>query len=141
VSRFDEPYLVDTSVWIEYLRGTGSAGHRELRHLLHHETDRVTVTEPVTMEILSGETSPAALAQVEMLLGGLRRISFDAASDFHSAAAIYRAARTAGITVRTLLDCLIAAVAIRTDLTLLHRDRDYEHLADVIPQLRTRSLR
>jgi predicted nucleic acid-binding protein len=141
VSRSDEPYLVDTSVWIEYLRGTGSAAHRELRDLLHQEPHRVTVIEPVTMEILSGETSPAALTQVEMLLGGLRRISFDAAADFHAAAAVYRAARTSGITVRTLLDCMIAAVAIRSDLTLLHRDRDYEHLADVVPQLRTRSLR
>jgi len=141
MSGISEPYLVDTSVWIEYLRGTGSAAHRELRDLLHHEPHRVTVTEPVTMEILSGETSPIAVAQVEMLLGGLRRISFDATADFHAAAAVYRAARAAGITVRTLLDCMIAAVAIRNDVMLLHRDRDYEHLADVVPQLRTRSLR
>lgn len=45
------------------------------------------------------------------------------------AAALYRTCRQQGETVRKLLDCLIAPVAIRADIPILHRDGDYEALA------------
>ena len=47
------------------------------------------------------------------------------------ASQLYRTARNAGITVRSATDCLIAACALRHDAVLLHRDRDYDHLARV----------
>jgi predicted nucleic acid-binding protein len=47
------------------------------------------------------------------------------------AANLYRAARRAGLTVRSSVDCLIAACAIRHDLEVLHRDRDFDALARV----------
>jgi hypothetical protein len=43
------------------------------------------------------------------------------------------------LTVRSGVDCLIAACAIRNDLVVLHHDRDYSALARVSP-LRERSL-
>jgi predicted nucleic acid-binding protein len=52
---------------------------------------------------------------------------------------LYRAARRAGITVRSGVDCLIAACAIRNDLEVLHRDRDFDALATVSP-LRARAV-
>ena len=50
---------------------------------------------------------------------------------YEQAAELYRAARRAGKTVRSSVDCLIAASALRNDLTILHIDRDYEGLAEV----------
>jgi predicted nucleic acid-binding protein len=47
------------------------------------------------------------------------------------AADLYRRARRAGLTIRSGVDCLIAACAIRHDLTILHHDRDYPALAKV----------
>jgi predicted nucleic acid-binding protein len=47
------------------------------------------------------------------------------------AADLYRRARRAGLTVRSGVDCLIAACALRHDLTLLHHDRDFGALARV----------
>ena len=41
------------------------------------------------------------------------------------------AARRAGLTVRSSVDCLIAACAIRHSLTVLHHDRDFDLLAKV----------
>ena len=38
-----------------------------------------------------------------------------------------------GITPRRLLDCLIAAVAIRTGVPVLAQDRDYELIAEHTP--------
>jgi predicted nucleic acid-binding protein len=44
---------------------------------------------------------------------------------------LYRAARRAGITVRSSADCLIAACALRHDLEVVHRDRDFPALARI----------
>ena len=133
--------LIDTSAWIEYLRATGSAAHVEVRRLLLEEPDRVAVTEPVVMELLAGATSTSALGKLEMLTSGLRRLPLDPAVDFHSAASVFRAARSDGRTVRKLIDCLIASVALRTDTLLVHRDRDFDALAELLPDLRTTFLR
>ncbi|WP_232832058.1 PIN domain-containing protein [Nocardiopsis sp. FIRDI 009] len=56
--------------------------------------------------------------------------------DFIHSAALYREARAKGKTIRELHDCLIAAVALRTDAVLVHCDRDFDHLAEVFPRLR-----
>lgn len=50
---------------------------------------------------------------------------------YEQAVELYRAARRSGRTVRSSVDCLIAASALRHDLTVLHVDRDYEALAEV----------
>jgi predicted nucleic acid-binding protein len=59
---------------------------------------------------------------------------------FEEAAGLYRAARRAGLTIRSGVDCLIAACAIRHGLTVLHHDRDFDVLARVSP-LESRRLR
>jgi predicted nucleic acid-binding protein len=56
----------------------------------------------------------------------------DAPGDFETAARIYRRCRHVGITPRGLIDCLIAAVAMRSGATLLAHDGDLEQVADVI---------
>ncbi|MDN5914443.1 MAG: PIN domain nuclease [Pseudonocardia sp.] len=134
-------HLVDTSAWVEYLRGTGSPANIEVRRMLQEAPDRVATTEPVVMEVLAGATSAAVLAKLETLTSGLRQLPLDPSVDFHAAAAAYRSARGGGSTVRKLLDCLIAAVAVRTGAVLVHRDRDFDELEHVLPDLRTRSLR
>ena len=50
-------------------------------------------------------------------------------TDYEAAAALYRRCRRQGETVRKLLDCLIAAVAIRAGTPILHNDRDFDVLA------------
>ena len=58
---------------------------------------------------------------------------------FEQAVDLYRLARRAGATVRSSVDYLIAVCAVRNDLTLLHHDRDFDHLARVAP-LRSRDV-
>ncbi|RTL66116.1 MAG: PIN domain nuclease [Pseudonocardiaceae bacterium] len=137
----DTPLLVDTSAWVEYLRGTGSRAHLEVRRLVRDEPQRLCVTEPVAMELLAVAGSGPALEKLERLTAGMRQLTIDPAVDFHAAATAYRAARTAGRTVRKLLDCIIAAVALRTGATLVHRDQDFDVLAEVLPELSVVSLR
>ncbi len=53
--------------------------------------------------------------------------------DFEEAASLYAECRARGQRVRKLDDCLIAAVAIRHDVPVLHHDRDFDVLARHTP--------
>jgi predicted nucleic acid-binding protein len=121
--------LVDTSAWIEYFRATGSPAAVEVRRLVSEHPNQVAMCEPVAMEILSGATDDSTHAKLEQLVNGLPSLSVDNAIDFRVAAAIYRAARRAGQTNGSLNDCLIAAVAIRHQARIVHRDTDFDVLA------------
>jgi predicted nucleic acid-binding protein len=129
-------FLFDSSAWIEYLRRTGSRTNIEVRRLLQERPQDVHVTEPVIMELLAGANTPRALADTEKLVSGLPLLSVDAHLDYRAAAATARASRQNGHPVRSIVDCLIAAVAVRTGAALVHRDRDYDHLAEILPDLR-----
>jgi predicted nucleic acid-binding protein len=124
--------LLDTSCWIEYLRDTGSPACAEVDRLLRRPQSLAT-TEPIVMELLAGAPTQSALRDLETLTAGLALLSVDITVDYHDAAAIYRVARSAGRTIRRMNDCLIAAVAARTNATLVHRDADFDIIADVIP--------
>jgi predicted nucleic acid-binding protein len=126
--------LVDSSVWISLLRG----GDPELRERLaaaSGDAGGLAMTEPVAMELLAG-AGEQSLPRIQRLVEGLRVLEIDPLVDFRYAAALWRDSRARGRTVRSLLDCLIAAVAIRHDAVLVHRDRDFDALAAVSP-LRT----
>jgi predicted nucleic acid-binding protein len=118
--------LIDTSAWIEYFRATRSPAAIEVRRLLAERTDDVAMCEPVAMEILSGAIDDSAHAKLERLVNGLPSLAVDAAVDFRTAAQIYRTARRAGQTVRSINDCLIAAIAIRHNANVVHRDADFD---------------
>ncbi|WP_306367427.1 PIN domain nuclease [Nocardiopsis sp. CC223A] len=128
-------YLVDSSAWVEYLRKTDSDTNTFMKELINSSAHLAT-TEPVVAELLSGAKSPSQLNNLELLTNGLIQLSLDNRLDFHYSAAIYREARSKGKTIRKLYDCLIAAVALRTDAVLVHCDRDFDHLAEVFPRLR-----
>lgn len=59
----------------------------------------------------------------------------DPVESYREAALIYFRCRRAGVTVRSAIDCLIARVAIERELILLHDDRDFENIAEAIPEL------
>ncbi len=120
--------LVDTSAWIELLRATGHPAHVTLRHHLERRSP-IATTEPVIMELLAGAGSREEVSRLRAKLVSLPRLAVRGLADFESAAELYRACRGRGATVRRLIDCLIAAVAVRENATLLHNDRDFEVLA------------
>lgn len=128
-------YLVDTSAWIEFLRKTGSETNTFV-HQLISQGAKLATTEPVTAELLCGAKSDAELQQLERLTSGLVLLSVDNRIDYHELARLFRTARSHGKTVRKPFDCLIAAVAIRSNATLVHYDRDFDQLAEVFPRLR-----
>ena len=121
--------LVDSSAWIEFLRATGSPADEWLTRLFKGGGAPAT-TEPVQMELLAGAPQPTGRARVRRILAACRMLSVNNASDWDRAADLYLACRGAGATPRRMLDCLIAAVAIRVDLPVLAQDRDFELIAE-----------
>jgi predicted nucleic acid-binding protein len=123
--------LADTSAWVEYDRATGSAVHRRVVELITADVD-LAVTEPVIMEVLAGARSQRRELDLRRLLLRFPLLRFDAASDFDSAARIYRRCRAAGITPRGMVDCMIAAVAWRHGAALLAQDVDLVRVCQTV---------
>jgi predicted nucleic acid-binding protein len=120
--------LIDTSAWVEYLRATGSEVHHQVRQRVESEGP-VYTTDVVMMEVLAGGRDETHADQLRRLLGRCEFIATEGLGDFERAAGLYRRCRRAGETVRSLTDCLIAAVAMRGNLEVLHADRDFEAIA------------
>jgi predicted nucleic acid-binding protein len=120
--------LVDTSAWIELLRSTGHPAHLMLRHHLERRSP-IATTEPVVMELLAGARTLGERSRLRTRLLALPLLSVRGLVDYEAAADLYRTCRSRGATVRRLIDCLIAAVAIRESAGVLHNDRDFEVLA------------
>jgi predicted nucleic acid-binding protein len=119
--------LVDTSVWIEVFRRPARV---DLEALVDFE--EVVTCLPIVREVLQGFRDERPYAQAREAMHALPIVESPlAAGVFDEAVDLYRAARRAGLTVRSGVDCLIAACAIRHGLTVLHHDRDYDLLARV----------
>lgn len=123
--------LVDTSVWVDYMRGGNSPGRRALNRLKDTAIGSIATTPPISMELLLGPTDELGVRRVERVLASVPSLVLEPVHDFDAAAAIFRAVRRSGRTPRSIVDCLIAAVAIRHGVTLLHRDADFEAIAAV----------
>ena len=124
--------LVDSSVWIDFDRGTDSAPAERLFGLIQSEGP-IAVTEPVLMEVLAGSRDDHAWAELRRLLTSFDWIPADAAIDFEAAARLYKECRAAGVTPRGLNDCMIAAIALRSGASVLTADRDFAAMSQVFP--------
>lgn len=117
--------LIDTSAWIEFLRDTGTPVCERVDALL---AGRIATCDAIRMELLAGARDETHARQLARLLERAALLP-TLAVDYEAAAAIYRHCRTEGRTIRKLIDCLIAAVAIRTGSALLHQDEDFAAIA------------
>ncbi|MYD94849.1 MAG: PIN domain nuclease [Chloroflexi bacterium] len=117
--------LIDTSAWIEFLRDTGSPICQRVDELLAAE---IAICDPIRMEVLAGARDEAHLLNLRRLLARAVVLPMGP-TDYEDAAALYRRCHRQGATVRKLIDCLIAAVAIRSGTPILHHDADFQTLA------------
>ena len=120
--------LVDSSAWIEFLRGTGSPVDHRLTSAIDSEESLAT-TGQVVLEILAGARDEGQASQLSRLLGRCRFLPVEEPFDHEAAAALYRACRPEGTTIRRLPDCLVAAIAIRNEVSILHRDADFDAIS------------
>jgi len=119
--------LVDTSVWIAVFRKRPAFRIEDFV-----EFDEIATCLPVIQEVLQGFREERAYRLARDAMTALPIVESPMEEPlFIEAAELYRAARRQGFTIRSSVDCLIAACALRHDLPVLHMDRDFELLARV----------
>ncbi len=122
-------FLVDTSIWIEVFRKPSRVNLTDLV-----DFDEVVTCLPVVQETLQGFRDEAAFRTAREAMLALPIVEaplrFEVVND---AVALYRSGRRSGLTIRSSVDCLIAACALRHNLTVLHHDRDFDLLARISP--------
>lgn len=120
--------LVDSSVWIDFFKGSSSSEVIEFAGLIASDQSAATTSLVVT-EVLRGCSSEREARTVASEMVTLPFLELDGPNDHIEAARLYRQARAAGITVRNTIDLLIATTCIRYEAWLLHSDRDFDQLA------------
>ena len=124
-------YLVDTSVWIDFLRGESTRQAVALEGLLSSD-DVVGIAPVILQEVLQGADSHARMDKWRRYFGELMcYLPRDSVATHVAAARLFLDCRRAGKTPRSSNDCLIARIAIEHSLVLLHADRDFEAIATV----------
>ena len=128
--------LVDTSVWIDYLREADNDEVAWFRDILDHGYP-FGVTSVIYQEVLQGADSKKSFDRLGDYLSTQTFYEpLDAVESHREAARLYFLGRRSGYTIRSTIDCLIARVAVEHDLLLLARDRDFRILSEVEPKLR-----
>jgi predicted nucleic acid-binding protein len=125
--------LVDSSVWIDQLRGIESVATRFVAE--RDDFEDVAITAAIYQEVLQGANNDKTFARLRCMLDALTLLEPDGLSTYALAAQLYRQARGQGLTVRKPNDCLIAAIALEHGALLIHSDRDFYALASIAPQL------
>lgn len=116
--------LVDSSVWIDYFRGTTTPQTEKLDLLLGNEP--IATCDLILTEVLQGFVSDRDFNQAKKLMTSLVIVDLAGQTMAIQAAKNFRALRALEITVRKTIDTVIATRCIESGLPLLYSDRDFD---------------
>ena len=115
--------IVDSRVWIDYLRGDKNPETKWLDREL--QSQRLGLTDLILCEVLQDVADHAVFAQVKDRLLKFHVFQTGGSDLAIAAAENCRALRQHCYTVRKTIDCLIATFCLRANHELLTRDRDF----------------
>lgn len=120
--------LVDSSVWIDFFRGTSNAVTQQLVQLLSGSQPEaeVGVADLVVFEVMRGFDKPKDRTRAKELLLAIPSVEIGGLNNALLAAEHYSVLRQAGYTIRSPIDVLLASYCITHGHTLLHRDADFD---------------
>lgn len=119
--------LVDTSVWIDFLKGNNSR-QRQVLHKLIEEEEDISLTEIILTEILQGIKKDKDFQKIKKYLLEFPILKPNGIETYIKAAQIYRGCRKNDRKVGKRAYCIIAAICIEKGLTLLHKDSDFDSI-------------
>ena len=122
--------IVDTTVWIDYLRGTENPETRWLDRELQRQ--RLGLTDLILCEVLQGIREQSMFARVRADLLKFQIFQTGGSELAIAAAQNYRDLRQQGYTVHKTIDCLIAAFCLQAKHELLHRNHDFDCFEKVL---------
>ena len=116
--------LVDTSIWVDLFSKKPSC------KLTETDLERVATCPPIVQEILQGISNDSVRQDIKDRLLGLPSLAESVlVEDYIAASELFVAGRKKGLTIRSSIDCLIAAIAIKKNVPVWHKDRDFENIA------------
>ena len=118
--------LIDTSVLIALFKDRAGEVTRDLRDLW--EGRDYFLTRFTQMELLLGARDEKEWLRLSDYLADQDYLEMDD-EGWTNAARLYFDLRRRGLTVRSVIDCCIAEVALRHEMTLVHNDRDFATIA------------
>ena len=121
--------LVDTSVWIDFLRGRDTVHRRTLHGLIENDED-LCITGIILTEILQGIKDDRVNDEIKEYLLEFPLYNPTNIDTYIEAAKLYRKCAKKGKAVRKTIDCIIAAIAIENGLVVFHNDMDFDHIAE-----------
>ena len=119
--------LVDSSVWIDYFRGTVTPQTEKLDGLLGQQP--LAIGDLILTEVLQGFDDERDFAITRKMLTSLMVVDLGGQDIAVQAAKNFRALRKLGITVRKTIDTIVATRCIEDGYELLHSDRDFDPFA------------
>ena len=126
-------YLVDSSVWISFFSDPeGPLGQRFAKLVSEGAAD-VMGCPPVRMELMV-DPQDFRRRRIMRIYDGFVSTNI-VEDDFDLAAEVYRAVQKRGHTIRSQIDCVIAAIAVRQAATLVHNDVDFDRMAELVSDL------
>lgn len=122
------PIIVDTSVWIDGLRGDRT---KQVVLIANYITtdQQIYSTPTILQEVLQGVRDDTNYDQIKTGMLAHSMLVLDPVEAAIEAAGLYRALRKKGVTIRKPNDCLIAHYAIFYDIPVLHNDVDFDQIA------------
>lgn len=116
--------LVDSSVWIDYFRGSITAQTEKLDQLLGSE--QLAIGDLNVTEVLQGFNDDRAFNQARRMLLSLTVVELGGLEIAIKAAQNFRVLRQRGVTIRKTIDTVIATRCIENGYDLLHSDKDFD---------------
>jgi hypothetical protein len=119
--------LVDSSVWIDYFKGTITPQTEILDSLLGRQP--LAIGDLILTEVLQGFADERDFNKARIMLTSLLVVELGGQKTAIQAARNFRALRALGVTVRKTIDTVIATRCIENGYDLLHSDRDFDPFA------------
>lgn len=116
--------LVDSSVWIDYFRGSITAQTEKLDQLLGSEP--LAIGDLILTEVLQGFTDDRAFNEARKMLTALTVVELGGQEVAIQAARNFQVLRNLGVTVSKTIDTVIATRCIESGYDLLHSDKDFD---------------
>lgn len=123
-------YLIDTSVLIDFLKGVDTPKSRKFEEILTHQIP-FGISAFTYQEVLQGAKDTKEYDKLNTYLS-TQKILYPRNESYEKAAKLFFTCRKSGITIRSTIDTLIATTAMENNLILLHSDRDFEYMAEVL---------
>lgn len=123
--------LVDTSLWIDFLKDREAKEALRLEQLLEAQTDIFT-TGSIIQELLSGVKEKKTRIDLRKDMKRFLLVMPTLETQVQASEIFNRCFRK-GYRIRSSIDCLIAAIALEYDIELLQKDRDFNFIAEIFP--------